>query len=67
MSKLTHSNTYNNFASDNVTSACPEVMDAVVAANAGIATSYAEDRHSVNLETIFSKLFGKRNQSVSCG
>ena len=25
------------FASDNVTSACPEVMDAVIAANSGIA------------------------------
>ncbi len=49
--------TYNSFASDNVSSACPEVMDAVVAANAGIATSYAEDSYSINLETKFSELF----------
>ncbi|MGI9316682.1 MAG: threonine aldolase family protein [bacterium] len=48
---------YNSFASDNVSSACPEVMEAVVAANDGIATSYSEDSYSLNLETQFSKLF----------
>ena len=48
---------HNSFASDNVSCACPEVMEAVVAANSGIATSYAEDKHSKNLETRFSELF----------
>lgn len=48
---------YNSFASDNVSSACPEVMDAVVVANVGIATSYAEDSYSVNLESRFAELF----------
>ena len=48
---------YNSFASDNVTSACSEVMRAVVAANAGIAKPYAEDSYSLNLETRFSELF----------
>ncbi len=31
------------FASDNVTSACPEVMDAVIDANSGIEGSYGDD------------------------
>ena len=48
---------HNSFASDNVSIACPEVIEAVVAANAGIATSYAEDSYSLNLETRFSELF----------
>ena len=48
---------YNSFASDNVSCACPEVMEAVVAANNGIATSYAEDDYSLNLEKQFSELF----------
>ena len=49
----------NSFASDNVTSVCPEVMDAVVEANTGIATSHAKDDYSINLETRFSELFEK--------
>ncbi|MFT5111316.1 MAG: threonine aldolase [Parasphingorhabdus sp.] len=48
---------YNSFASDNVSCACPEVMDAVVAANQGIAMSYMEDRHSNKLDSLFSNLF----------
>ena len=36
------------FASDNVTSACPEVMDAIVAANSGIAESYGDDKSRFN-------------------
>jgi threonine aldolase len=31
------------FASDNVTSACPEVMDALIQANSGISQSYGDD------------------------
>ena len=37
------------FASDNVTCACPEVMEAVVAANSGIAESYGDDDLSSSL------------------
>ena len=47
----------NNFASDNVSCACPEVMDAVVAANAGIAVSYGQDNHTLNLEKTLSEFF----------
>ena len=45
------------FASDNVTGACPEVMDAVVAANSGIATSYGDDEWSSRLQTKLSEIF----------
>lgn len=47
----------NSFASDNVSCACPEVMDAVVAANSGIAVSYGQDAHTVKLEATLSDLF----------
>ncbi len=45
------------FASDNVTSACPEVMDAVIAANSGIAESYGDDQWSSRLQTKLSEIF----------
>ena len=45
------------FASDNVTSACPEVMDAVIAANSGIAGSYGDDEWSLSLKNRLSKIF----------
>ena len=48
---------HNSFASDNVSAACPEVMAAVVAANDGIASSYAEDSYSLGLQTRFAELF----------
>ena len=47
----------NTLASDNVSTACPEVMDAVVAANHGVATSYGEDAYSLRLKEQFSALF----------
>jgi threonine aldolase len=47
----------NSFASDNVSCACPEVMEAVVAANTGIADSYGEDVFSNNLHRILCGLF----------
>ena len=47
----------NSFASDNVSTACPEVMDAVIAANSGIAESYGDDIHTQNLNTQFSEIF----------
>ena len=45
------------FASDNVTSACPEVMDAVIAANSGIAGSYGDDEWSLALKNRLSEIF----------
>lgn len=45
------------FASDNVTCACPEVMDAVVAANDGVASSYGDDQWSSDLQNNLSEIF----------
>ena len=45
------------FASDNVTSACPEVMEAVIAANSGIAGSYGDDEWSLALKNRLSEIF----------
>jgi len=45
------------FASDNVTSACPEVMDAIFAANSGIAESYGDDNWSSNLKKKLTDIF----------
>ncbi len=45
------------FASDNVASACPEVMDAVIAANSGIAGPYGDDEWSLALKNRLSEIF----------
>ena len=45
------------FSSDNVTGACPEVMDAIVAANEGIVESYGNDKWSTNLQKKLSEIF----------
>lgn len=45
------------FASDNVTGACPEVMEAVIAANSGDAVSYGDDRWSATLQDRLSEIF----------
>ncbi len=45
------------FNSDNVTGACPEVMDALIAANSGYAASYGNDKWSLNLKEKFSEIF----------
>lgn len=47
----------NSFASDNISMACPEVMDAVVAANSGIAKSYGDDVYSKRLQDKFNEIF----------
>ena len=47
------------FSSDNVTSACPEVMDAINEANIGHIDSYGQDKWSKNLNKKFSDLFEK--------
>ena len=43
------------FASDNVTSACPEIMQAINNANKGHVDSYGNDQWSKNLDKKFSK------------
>ena len=45
------------FTSDNVTGACPEVMDALIKANSGFAPSYGNDKWSLNLKNKFSEIF----------
>ena len=45
------------FSSDNVTGACPEVMNAIVAANEGIVESYGNDKWSLNLQKKLSEIF----------
>ena len=49
----------NSFASDNISSACPEVMEALIEANFGIAKSYGEDEYSTRLQQKLSKVFEK--------
>jgi threonine aldolase len=46
-----------HFLSDNVTGACAEVMDAVVAANSGTALSYGDDAISANLQATLADVF----------
>ena len=38
------------FASDNVTAACPEIMNAVLEANSGNVDSYGDDKWSKSLK-----------------
>ena len=45
------------FASDNVTTACPEIMDALVKANSGNVDSYGDDKWSESLMKKMSDLF----------
>ena len=46
------------FASDNVTGACPEVLDAILKANDGDRTPYGNDQISKDLQKKFSEIFG---------
>ncbi|QDH17062.1 low specificity L-threonine aldolase [Swingsia samuiensis] len=46
-----------NFASDNVTPACPEVMSAIIAANDQNVASYGADELSLSLDHHFGKTF----------
>ena len=48
------------FASDNVTAACPEVIQAINNANNGNVDSYGDDQWTNNLERKFSELFEKK-------
>ncbi|MDA9686252.1 low specificity L-threonine aldolase [bacterium] len=47
------------FASDNVTGACPEVLDAIIKANDGDSTPYGNDQISTELQDKFSEIFEK--------
>jgi threonine aldolase len=46
-----------HFLSDNVTGACAEVMDAVVAANSGAALSYGDNAISASLQASLADVF----------
>ena len=46
-----------NFASDNIAPVAPEIMDAIVAANAGHAPPYGADDISTGLTSLFADLF----------
>lgn len=45
------------FMSDNVTPACPEVVEAVIEANTGAAASYGDDAWSLKLHTRLCEIF----------
>jgi threonine aldolase len=46
-----------SFRSDNVATVCPEILQALAAANHGPAASYGDDEHSRALNAAFSTLF----------
>jgi threonine aldolase len=47
-----------NFKSDNVTPVCDAIMAAINAANTGSVPSYGGDRHTLELQTLASEVFG---------
>ena len=47
-----------NFQSDNAAAACPEVVDAVVAASAATSAAYDGDTWSLRLDGVFGDFFG---------
>ena len=47
------------FILDTVTPACQEVLDAIVAANSGLAESYGDDAWTIELQGRFSEFFEK--------
>ena len=47
------------FASDNITGACPEVLDAILKANNGDSAPYGNDDWSKILQQKFSEIFEK--------
>lgn len=52
-----------NFSSDNETPVAPAMMEAIIEANQGTATAYAEDDWSLRLNRVFSELF--RTEAVA--
>ena len=59
MSKIKTKRERVKFASDNVTGACPEVLDAIIKANDGDSTPYGNDQLSTELQDKFSEIFEK--------
>jgi threonine aldolase len=47
-----------NFRSDNESPAAPEILQAVIQANQGMAWSYAEDEWTNKLDSALSDIFG---------
>lgn len=47
------------FKSDNTSTACPEVMDALLRANDGHAEAYGDDQWSQRLDGVFGDFFGR--------
>ena len=47
------------FASDNVTGACPEVLESILKANNGDRNPYGNDQLSIDLQNKFSEIFEK--------
>lgn len=46
-----------NFCSDNVTGACPEVMEALLALNRGSAMPYGGDECTAQVQRLFAEIF----------
>ncbi|MGB0506653.1 MAG: threonine aldolase family protein [Pikeienuella sp.] len=46
--------------SDNVSPVCPEVMEAIIAANTGTAASYGDDEWTARVQDRFSDIFERR-------
>ena len=49
--------TINTFASDNISGACPEVIDVLARANEGSSPSYGEDPWTKNLALRLEEIF----------
>lgn len=56
----------NSFASDNTSTACPEVMEAVIAANSGVAMSYGDDEYSKRLQQKLNDIFETEVVAFPC-
>ena len=54
-----------DFRSDNVGGAAPEILEALVAANAGTAAPYGDDEHSRRMTEGFGALFGRPVQAFT--
>ena len=54
---MTSNSFKNSFASDNTSCACPEVMEALIAANSGVAKSYGKDEYSIKLQDKLNEIF----------
>ena len=52
-----------SFASDNWAGACPEVMQALVEANAEYAPAYGDDQYTAKAKLAFKKLFGAQSET----